>query len=145
MGVEIIASGVLALSAPAAYRIGIGRSDSFGWLLWGLAWLQSAASIVYAYLRLAQRPLKGIPTHMLRWQMARRALLYSSFNLLLALGLVMGSLVPAWIFLPYLLQWLETLWGALIRPAVGVKPTRIGLRQLAVSTLFTLLFILAWR
>jgi hypothetical protein len=28
---------------------------------------------------------------------------------------------------------------------VGVKPTRIGIRQLIVSTLFTVLFIIVWR
>ena len=44
----------------------------------------------------------------------------------------------------HLLQWLETLYGALLRPAVGYKPTRIGFRQLGVSTLFTLVFIAAW-
>jgi hypothetical protein len=31
-----------------------------------------------------------------------------------------------------------------VQPAIGWKPTRIGVRQLIVSVLFTLLFILAW-
>jgi hypothetical protein len=35
-------------------------------------------------------------------------------------------------------------WGTL-RPAVGVRPTLIGVRQLIVSTIFTVLFILTWR
>jgi hypothetical protein len=54
-GVEVIATGVLSLAAPAAYWVGIREYDSFGWWLWALTWLQSAASIVYAYLRLSQR------------------------------------------------------------------------------------------
>ena len=54
-GVEILATGVLSLAAPAAYWVGIGRYDSGGWWLWILLWFQSAASIVYAYLRLEQR------------------------------------------------------------------------------------------
>jgi hypothetical protein len=145
MGVELVASGVLALSAPAAYWIGAGGPDLLGWGLWGLVWLQSAASIVYAYLRLEQRTLKETPPLRARWQMARRALLYSTFNLLLTLGLSLSGWLPALLFLPYLLQWLETLWGSLVRPAVGFKPSRIGLRQLAVSSLFTVLFILVWR
>jgi len=145
MGVEIVASGVLALSAPAAYWIGVGGPEVLGWVLWVLVWLQSAASIVYAYLRLEQRPLAKIPPLKTRAHMARRAWLYTSFNLLLALGLGLGGWLPAWIFLPYLLQWLETLWGSLVRPAVGVKPTHIGLRQLVVSSLFTLVFIISWR
>ena len=145
IGIEIVASGVLALGSPAAYWIGVGDPEPLGWGLWVLVWLQSAASIVYAYLRLAQRPLPQIPPLKTRAQMARRALLYTGFNLLLSIGLGLSGWLPAWLFLPYLLQWLETLWGSLVRPAVGVKPTRIGLRQLAVSSLFTLLFVLAWR
>ena len=46
MGVEIVASGVLALSAPAAYWVGVGQPDPIGWWLFGLTWLQTAASIV---------------------------------------------------------------------------------------------------
>ena len=37
-GVEVIATGVLSLVAPAAYWVGIGRYDPFGWWLWGLVW-----------------------------------------------------------------------------------------------------------
>src|SRR5215207_8346143 len=55
INVEIIAIGVLALAAPAAYWVGIDRYDPLGWWLWILVWFQNAASIVYAYLRLEQR------------------------------------------------------------------------------------------
>jgi len=81
MGIEIIASGVLALSAPAGYWIGVGSPDFTGWLLWGLTWLQSAASIVYAFLRLEQRVWNEIPDLKTRFRGGRRALLYTSFNL----------------------------------------------------------------
>jgi hypothetical protein len=47
------------------------------------------------------------------------------------------------LFLAFLLQWAEAVWGT-FQPAIGIKPTRIGLRQLTVSSLFTLLFILTW-
>ena len=57
-GIEIVGSGVLALSAPAAYWVSIGLPDPTGWWLFVLAWFQSAASIVYAYLRLEQRQLQ---------------------------------------------------------------------------------------
>ena len=142
-GIEILGSGVLALAAPAAYWVGVGAPDPLGWLLFLLVWLQSAASIVYAYLRLDQRVLDTAPDLPGRLQMGRRALAYTSFNLLLVSGLALYGLVSPWLFAPYLLQWAETLWGTL-RPAVGVKPTTIGFRQLAVSSLFTLLFILTW-
>ena len=55
INVEIVATGVLSLAAPAAYWVGIGRYDPAGWWLWILVWMQTAASIVYAYLRLEQR------------------------------------------------------------------------------------------
>ena len=58
INVEIIATGVLALVAPAAYWTGIGQYDPAGWWLWVLTWLQNAASIVYAYLRLEQRGME---------------------------------------------------------------------------------------
>jgi hypothetical protein len=144
IGVELVGTGVLALAAPAAYWVGRGSADPQGWVLFGLVWLQSVASIVYAYLRLEQRGLPGMPDPAQRLSLGRRALLYTGFNLLLSLALAFGGYLPFLIPLPFAIQWLETLWGALVRPAVGIKPTRIGVRQLIVSSLFTLLFILTW-
>jgi hypothetical protein len=149
-GVEILATGVLSLAAPAAYWIGQGGYDHLGWALWLLTWLQSAASIVYAYLRLEQRTLskqgqqaKGLGRSEL-WRMGKRAFQYTSFNLGLSIALGWSAWIPGWIFVPYLLQWLETMWG-ITHPATGWKPTAIGVRQLIVSTLFTVLFIVCWR
>lgn len=143
LGIELVGSGVLALAAPAAYWIGVGRVDPLGWLLFALCWLQSAASIVYAYLRLEQREWKDLPTVENRLRLGTRALLYTTFNLWLVLGLSFAGIVSRALSLPYLLQWGETLWGTL-NPALGVRPTRIGIRQLIVSTLFTILFIITW-
>ena len=108
-----------------------------------MTWLQSAASIVYAYLRLAQRELPAAPEPVSRLRMGRRALQYTTFNLAWVIFFSMFRVLPPLLPLPYLLQWGETLWGTL-RTAVGVKPTSIGLRQLLISTLFTVLFIIAW-
>ncbi len=143
-GVEILATGVLALAAPAALWIGKGAYDPLGWALWLLTWLQSAASIVYAYLRLEQRGLTEVPPRSARWKLGRRALVYTSFDLGATLLAGWAGLLPQLVFLPYLVQWLETLWGV-EHPAVGWKPTRIGVRQLIVSILFTVLFVLVWR
>lgn len=142
-GVEILGSGVLALAAPAAYWVGRGQIDPLGWWLFGLTWFQSAASIVYAYLRLEQRSLKETPDLGTRMAMGKRALLYTTFNLLSVAALSAAGALPVLLPIPYLLQWGETLQGTL-KPAIGVKPTLIGVRQLIVSTLFTILFILAW-
>jgi hypothetical protein len=144
-GVEIVAIGVLSLAAPAAFWVGIGHYDPFGWWLWILVWMQSAASVVYAYLRLEQREWKSVPNRWLRFRAGWRAYLYTSFNLLLVIILGIGvEFLPRLLFVPYLIQWLETLWG-IDHPAVGWKPTRIGIRQLIVSVLWTVLFIIFWR
>lgn len=149
-GVEVIATGVLSLVAPAALWVGLGRYDSAGWWLWALTWLQSAASIVYAYARLEQResPSEAAPAQGQersgKWRIGKRAFQYTSFNLAAALILGWSQILPQWIFVPFLLQWLETVWG-IQNPATGWKPTRIGIRQLIVSTLWTILFIVAWR
>jgi O-antigen/teichoic acid export membrane protein len=144
VNVELIATGVLALAAPAAFWVGIGRYDPLGWWLWVLAWFQNAASIVYAYLRLEQREWKEVPTTSELWRAGWRAFAYTTFNLATSLGLSVVSVLPRFIFLPYLVQWLETVWG-ILHPAVRWKPVRIGIRQLIVSILWTILFIATWR
>ncbi len=144
MGVEIVASGTLALAAPAAFWVGRGTPDPMGWLLWALAWFQSAASIVYAYLRLEQRRWPEWPPPGQRLRAGWRALLYTTFNMAAVMALAAAGVVPAWLWLAYAVQWGETVWGTL-RPAVGWRPARIGVRQMVVSALFTLVFVVTWR
>lgn len=143
IGIEVIASGVLALAAPAAYWVGIGQVDAVGWWLWALTWFQSAASIVYAALRLEQRPWKTVPPLDQRLKTGRRALMYTTFNLVAVLILAVIGVLPPLLPLAYVVQWAESVYGTL-RPAIGVKPTRIGIRQLLVSIIYTLVFILTW-
>ena len=143
-GVEVVATGVLSLAAPAAYWVSVGHYDPLGWWLWLLTWLQSAGSIVYAYMRLEQREWKSIPNRYERFRKGTRAFAYTSFNFFISATLGLGvGLLPKWIFIPYLIQWLETLWG-IDHPASGWKPTRIGIRQLIVSILWTIAFIIVW-
>jgi len=144
INVEMIATGVLSLTAPAAYWVGIGHYDPIGWWLWILVWLQTAASIVYAYLRLEQRELAKIPTQKELWKMGRRAFTYTAFNLVSVFVLGFIAVLPRLLFVPYLVQWIETMWG-IFHPAIKWKPVRIGTRQLMVSILWTILFIITWR
>jgi len=144
VNIEIIATGVLSLAAPAAYWVGIGGYEPDGWWLWGLVWFQTAASIVYAYLRLEQRVQLKDPERTRPWKMGWRAALYTSFNLVSVLILGLNSILPSLLFIPYLVQWIETMWG-ITNPAIGWKPTLIGVRQLIVSILWTALFIVFWR
>jgi hypothetical protein len=144
LGVELVGTGVLALTAPAGYWIGIGSYEPAGWWLFFLTWFQSAASIVYAYLRLEQRHLTKRPNLATRLKKGRRAILYTFFNFISVLALSLAGILPFWLFTPYFLQFFETGLGTL-NPAIQVKPTRIGIRQLIVSILFTMLFIIAWK
>ena len=142
-GVEIVASGVLALSAAGAFWVGQGSAHADGWWLWLLAWFQSGASIMCAVLRLEQRGWKNIPSIKDRFTAGRRAMLYATFNLVSVV--LFGALgwIPRLIFIPFALQWLETL-NSVLRPVPGIRPTSVGIRQLIVSSLFTILFILFW-
>jgi hypothetical protein len=143
MLVELAGGAVLALVAPAAFWVGKGQYDPLGWLLWALAWMQTAGSIVYTYLRLKQRKLSSMPEPRERLAMGMPALVTNTAILLLVVGSSIASLTPPWLPLAYAIQWIEVLWG-IAHPAVRVKPAKIGVRQLVVSTLFTLVFILTW-
>lgn len=143
-GIEILATGVLALAAPAAYWIGRGNYVADGWLLWLLCWLQSAASIVYAYLRLEQRQWQSAPNGTEKIKAGRRALLYTWINLLVSFGLSMANLIPSLVWLAFLVQALEATWGT-FNPAIGARPVAVGFRQLIVSILFTVVFVIFWR
>ena len=141
LGIELIGSGVLALSAPAAYWVGVGEPDPRGWWLWVLTWLQGAASILHVHMRLRQREPVARAA---RGRYREPALLVASFNLTAVLTLSALAILPALLALPFAAQWLETVRGA-GWAAPPAQPRRIGLRQLAVSALFTALFILVWR
>ncbi len=141
--VEMIASGVLALAAPAAYWVGKGQMSEIGWLLWGLCWLQIAGTILYAYLRLEQRVLKQKPTWKETFTMARTALFFHLAAFLLVAGFAFGQWVPRLLPLAYLIQLIEVVWG-MTHPAVGIKPKIIGFRQLVISLIFTVCFIGIW-
>lgn len=143
LGVEIVASGALALAAPAAYWVGLGGMAPAGWWLWLLTWFQSAASIVYAALRLEQRGWREIPPLAGRLRAAARALSYAGFNLGLAIWLGVSDAVPGGVAWAFGVQFAESVWGA-VRPAIGLRPAQIGVRQLLVSSLFTVLFIGLW-
>lgn len=147
-GIEVIATGVLSLSAPAAYWVGVNGYNPQGWWLWVFTWLQSAASIVYAYLRLKQREISQEQAASMSksdWRrMGTRAFYYTFFNVIFSVVMGIMNFIPIWIFIPFLLQWLETIWG-IHHPAIDWKPTKIGIRQLIVSITWTVLFILLWR
>ncbi len=142
-GVEIVAAGALALTAPAAYWVSGGTSDREAWILWGLTWLQSAASIVHVHIRLEQRRLEHTPQMAMRLRMGQRSLIYHLFNQSASLALALGGWVPPLVPVAFAVTLLDALEGVL-RPAVGAPPRRIGVRQLIISSLFVLVMVLAY-
>ena len=142
-GVEIIAAGALALTAPAAYWVSGGLSDREAWLLWGLTWLQSAASIVHVHARLEQRRLERVPQVAERIRMGMRSLLYNGFNQLVSIGIAVVGWAPALVPIAFGVTLIDAVEGVL-RPAIGTPPRRIGLRQLIVSSAFVVIMVAAY-
>lgn len=141
--IEIAAGGVLALAAPAAYWIGLQSYHPTGWLLWILAWGQVTGTILYAYLRLNQRQLTQVPSTKETFQMGQEAII---FNISLLLCVVMTSFLglnTTILILAFLIQPVEVLWG-IFHPAIKTPPKKIGVRQLIISSLFTVVFIVLW-
>jgi hypothetical protein len=137
-GIELVGSGVLALAAPAAYWVSGGENSLEAWIIWALSWLQSAASIVYIYLRLHQRQLTSPPAFVEKWRMGIRALAYHTFNLALATTLSLMNLIPFGMSIAFALVLLDAFEGV-TNPPIGAKPSAIGIRQLIYSSLFYLI------
>jgi YwiC-like protein len=145
VGVELVGAGVLALAAPAAYWVGVGRAAPTGWWLWGLCWLLSAGAIVYVYLRLEHRRLPGAPPWPQRWVMARRTLLYNFGNLVVVAVLAGAGAVPWLALIPFGAMAAEAAYGSLLRPAAGARPVVLGLRQMLITLVNSALLIAAYR
>ena len=142
--VSLLATAVLALAATAGFWIGVGEPDAFGWLLWALAWAQAVASVICVFVRLQQRQLSVSPEPRQLLRMALPAITICSLNLLTVGILGVTGITSRWLFVAFLPQWFEALC-CFTRPATGWKPSKIGYRQLALSVLFTLLFLLTWQ
>lgn len=134
---------VLALGAPAAYWVTEGAYSATGWKLWGLCSLHALTSIAHAFMRLEQRRWQSIPSLSTQIRIALPTLGFNFLAVSTTGFLSAISLLPSWLPLAYALQLFESARG-FWKPAIGQKPTQIGLRQLIVSGLFTLLFIGLW-
>ncbi|MGD8620492.1 MAG: YwiC-like family protein [Anaerolineales bacterium] len=142
-GIEIVGAGVLALAAPAAYWVAGGRNTPLAWILWILTWLQSAASIVLVYLRLEQRKQVQPGDIQQRLQDGLRTLGYHLFNLAIASYFFLQGQIPVLVVAAFGMMLIDAMEGV-FRPAVGVKPTRIGIRQLSMSSLFVVMGVLGF-
>ncbi len=141
--IELAATAVLSLSATAGFWIAQGRPSAMGWFLAFLVWLQTAASIIHVYLKLEQRQWKPRMDFRHRWSAALPSVGLSSSNLLLVAVLGSAGFLSSWLFLAFVPQWLAAL-QSVHRPARTLRPTDIGLTQLMISAVFTLLFLVCW-
>jgi hypothetical protein len=144
MTVELAGSGALALAAPAAYFAATGHFDLVSLSVWLLCWFQSAAAIVYVYLRLEQRRLSAVPTRSRQWAMGRRAVVYHTFNFAASLALSVTRLLPSLVPLAFAALLVQVVYGT-FHPAVGVKPQVLGFSQVAATVVFVLLLVVAYR
>lgn len=142
-GIEIIGAGVLALAAPASYWVAGGTSVALAWALWGISWLQSAASIVLVYQRLFERRLETGRTFSERLRRSSRSLAYHSSNLAISLLVLPLAGFPWLASVASALMWVDAA-DTLLTPAVGWKPARIGFRQLFASSLHLMLVALGF-
>lgn len=143
VALETAGGAVLALAAPAAYWTCGGESGVVAWTLYGLMVLHIAASIVGTHWRLAMRRRKEAPPPRECWRTAAPALAFHAANAGLSLALVPLAAVPWPVPLAFGIVLADALEGA-AHPPVGVKPSRIGIRQLVVSVSFVVLVALGY-
>jgi len=143
MTVELAGSGALALAAPAAYYAATGYFDFVALFAWLLCWFQSAAAIVYVYLRLEQRRLPAIPARQQQWAMGRRAVMYHIFNFVASVALSAFRILPPLVPLAFAVMFAQVIHGT-FRPAVGVKPQVLGFAQVGATIVFVVLLVLAY-
>lgn len=140
---EMLAAGVMALAAPAAYWAAGGKDYPEPWVLWVLTWLQSASAIANVYLRLDQRRwARGRPLGE-RLAAGRRTLVHHLLGLAAAVFFVaIGQAPPLTIaaFAVVLVDAVDTV----LRPTPGARPAAIGIRQLAATGAFVLIMAAAY-
>jgi hypothetical protein len=141
-GLQILGAGVLALSAPAGLWVGLAAYTPTGWLLWVLTWAQSTAAIVFVVMRLAQRRGTEVAALPILGRQVPVAVLVSLAGVMAVHSLGLARVVPLWLFAAYLPQWFEAMWFSW-RPAAD-PPVRVGWRQLLVTTVHTVLFVMLW-
>lgn len=140
-GVEIVAAGVLALAAPAAYWVSGGNAIGLAASLWILMWLQSAASIVQVHSRLTVRRsgANGEPDGVSPW----RALAYHGASAAASALAALMELAPAMAPVAFSIPLIDGVLS-MARPDPSAPPRAIGLRQLTISSVFVLLMVIGY-
>lgn len=141
-GMEYATAAVLALALPAAYWVCGGDSSIEPWILWGLVTLHSVTTVIHVSKILELRRTK----RMQEIGYSRRVLISTlPFGVicLVASGICALLDFVSWLAIGAFLVPIADIAQSAIRPPVGIKPTRLGLRQLATSSLFVVLMVIA--
>ena len=140
LSVEVVGTGVLALAAPAAHVAATGQWTAFAAILWLLMWLYAVVSVFYIYLRLAQRRLTTLPAVTERLLMGRTAMRVGALALVAVSCASFFGALPRFTPLAWLLVQLQIIIGTLY-PAIGYRPTTLGLKQVGATALFVAVLI----
>lgn len=143
MAMEMLASGVMALAAPAAYWAAGGTDYPLPWVLWALTWLQSAAAIANVYLRLDQRRWPDARTWPERLQAGHRTLVHHVAGFAAALLFFAVGQAPLLTIAAFAIPLVDAV-DTVRRPLPGARPAVIGMRQLAVTTAFAAVMVFAF-
>ncbi len=143
VGLDIAGAAALALTAPAGYWVCDGQDMFTPWLLWAIMAAKSSASIVHVATRLRQRHLAKLPSKAEAARMSTASLIFHAANLLASFCLAWAGLVPLLVVVAFGLMFAEG-FRNVTRPAVGLRPSQIGLRQLATSTAFVVLVLMGY-
>jgi len=147
MAMEMLAAGVMALAAPAAYWAAGGEDYPLPWVLWALAWLQSAGAIANVYLRLDQRRWPDQRTWPERIHAGHRTMVHQVAGFAAALLFFAVGQAPALAVVAFAIPLLDAV-DTVRRPRPGARPAAIGMRQMAVTAAFVAVMVAAfvgWR
>ncbi len=70
-------------------------------------------------------------------------MIYNGFNQLTSLALALVGWVPTLVPVAFGVTSVDAV-GGILRPAVGARPRRIGVRQLLISSAFVVMMVLAY-
>lgn len=138
---ELVGIAGLSLGAWGAYYADQGVLDENGALLGLLVFLYLGSSVFFVKMMVRRKgecPLRK------RLGLGRDVLLYQALLWPLLLGLVLEGLVPSWA----LLAFIPLAFKVLLAVFAGFRPPSIqalGKQEVAYSTLFALLLVLAFR
>lgn len=139
---DVLASLALALAGTAAYWSCGGNDRVTAALVWLLPGLHSSASVVHMFLRLEQRRWADAGALSRRLLLGTGPIAHHGGNVAVVILLCATGNISIMAVLAFVVCLIE---GALsvVKPQIGHTPKQLGMRQLAISTVFSILMCVA--